>query len=278
MSEKCQVDCSACDLSAIREAVCIHTKKICDACIDKDCIEDLRVYLTRDSQAILDCATSAKARCAELLHVALDVEPVQFSCGHYAVDITFYYRILADVVVGGNRPCTVCGLAVFSKRVILCGGEGNTKIFTSKIGCCPDQRTMMTCNKPDAIVEVVDPMILASKLVDVCNCCRNDCEIVDLPGPICGCFDSELVLSGESKRLYVTIGQFSIVRIERDTQLLIPTYDYCIPKKDCSCSGGGNAEDPCEMFSKVNFPVKSFFPMATDGCNNTGTGCYKTCG
>ena len=28
----------------IREAVCIHTKKIFDSCKDKDCIEDLRVY------------------------------------------------------------------------------------------------------------------------------------------------------------------------------------------------------------------------------------------
>ncbi len=276
MSEKCQVD-TTCDLSAIREAVCIHTKKICDACIDKDCIEDLRVYLTRDSQAILDCATNAKARSAELLHVALDVEPVQFSCGHYAVDITFYYRILADVVVGGTRPCTVCGLAVFSKRVILSGGEGNTKIFTSKIGDCPDQRTMMTCNKPEAIVEVVDPMILSSKVLDVCNCCRTDCDIVDLPSPICACFDSELVLSGESKRLFVTIGQFSIIRIERDTQLLIPTYDYCIPKKDCSCTGGSD-EDPCEMFSKVQFPLKSFFPPCGDNGCSSNCGGYKTCG
>ncbi|MFI3314007.1 MAG: hypothetical protein R3Y62_08975, partial [Eubacteriales bacterium] len=252
----------------------IHTKKICDACIDKDCIEDLRVYLTRESQGILDCATNAKARCAELLHVGLDVETVPFSCGHYSVDITFYYRILADVIVGGTRPTTISGLAVFSKRVILCGGEGNTKIFSSKIGDSIDQRTMMTCNKPDAIVEVVDPMILSSKVVDVCNCCRTDCDLVDLPASICGCFDSELVLSGETKRLYVTVGQFSIIRIERDTQLLIPTYDYCIPKKDCSCSGG-NEEDPCELFSKVQFPLRSFFPV---GCDNTCSNQYTTCG
>ena len=28
----------------IREAVCVHTKKIFDSCRDKDCIEDLRFY------------------------------------------------------------------------------------------------------------------------------------------------------------------------------------------------------------------------------------------
>ena len=30
-----------CDTQNIREAVCIHTKKITDSCRDKDCIEDL---------------------------------------------------------------------------------------------------------------------------------------------------------------------------------------------------------------------------------------------
>ena len=29
---------------SIREAVCIHTRKIYDSCRDKDCIEDLRFY------------------------------------------------------------------------------------------------------------------------------------------------------------------------------------------------------------------------------------------
>ena len=28
----------------IREAVCIHTRKIFDSCKDKDCLEDLRFY------------------------------------------------------------------------------------------------------------------------------------------------------------------------------------------------------------------------------------------
>ena len=66
MSECCQggVRCSPEDL---REALSIHTRKITDSCRDKDCIEDLRVYLTRGSQALLDTATGAKVRCAELL-------------------------------------------------------------------------------------------------------------------------------------------------------------------------------------------------------------------
>ena len=37
--------------------VCIHTAQIIDCCLDKDCIEDLRVYLTESSQSALDTAT-----------------------------------------------------------------------------------------------------------------------------------------------------------------------------------------------------------------------------
>ena len=173
---------------------------------------------------------------------------------------------------------------MFGKRVILAGGEGSAKVFSSKAGCCgPDRQSMACAGRPDAVVEVVDPMILSAKVVDVCTCCRNDCDMTDLPEAIRGCFDSELVLSGEVKRLYVTIGQFSIIRLERDTQLLIPCYDYCVPKKDCSAVSG-TVEDPCEMFSKIEFPVKSFFPACgTAAASSSGSesgcscGCYKTC-
>ena len=57
-----------------QEPLSIHTRKITDSCKDKDCIEDLRVYLTQGSQSILDSAVSAKVRCAELLYTYIDVE------------------------------------------------------------------------------------------------------------------------------------------------------------------------------------------------------------
>ena len=66
----------ACDLRGIREAVCVHTDKITDSCLAKDCIEDLQVYLTVGSQQALDCAASAKARYVELMHVDVHVESV----------------------------------------------------------------------------------------------------------------------------------------------------------------------------------------------------------
>ena len=59
------VENSAC----IKEAVCIHTRKIFDSCRDKDCVEDLRVYPTVCSQVYIESAFSVRPRSAELLYV-----------------------------------------------------------------------------------------------------------------------------------------------------------------------------------------------------------------
>ena len=120
------------DSCGIREAVCIHTKKIYDSCRDKDCIEDLRVYPTRSSQAVIDRALSVRGGRAELLQAYIDVEPASYNRGFFSVDIRYYYRITAEAFVGGSRPAEISGLAVFDKRVLLFGSEGNAKIFTSR--------------------------------------------------------------------------------------------------------------------------------------------------
>ena len=248
------------DERRIREAVCIHTKKIFDSCKDKDCIEDLRVYPTRGCQEVIDRAVSVKAGCAELLYAYIDVEPVTFNRGFYTVDVRYFYRITADAFVGAARPVEITGLAVFDKRVILFGSEGSAKGFTSTgKNCGSDIQGLPATTAPTAVVESVDPIILGMKLVEVCQCRHNDncCEI---PPAVCACFPEELVTGGDVHRLFVTLGQFSIIRLERDTQLLMPAYDYCMPEKDCDCGCDCRQEDPCELFRKVQFPVGEFFP------------------
>lgn len=248
----------------LREAMSIHTRKITDSCRDKDCIEDLRVYLTQGSQAILDTAAGAKVRCADLLYTYIDVEPVAFDRHHYCIDVTFYYRILADAIIGNTRPAALYGLAVFSKRAVLCGEESKTHIFTSdtRLGA-PDGRTRFSTNLPTAVVEVLDPMVLSSKVKEVCECACQETTAVQIPEGIRGMFDDELVISGDRRRLFVTLGQFSIIRLERDAQLVVPVLDYSIPTKEC-CDSPGCAEDPCEMFSRIPFPARQFAPTGCD--------------
>lgn len=277
MSDTSQVSPS-CDLRGIREAVCVHTDKITDSCLAKDCIEDLRVYLTLDSQRALDAASGARARYVELMHVSVHVEPVPYNTGHYTVDVTCYYRVLGETASAGSCPNTITGLAVFSKRLVLFGGEKRAKTFSSRECGCLSKQTIVNCACPAGVVEVVDPIILGSSVQEACTC-RCDPEPPVIPEPILSCFDQELVLRGECRRLLVTIGQFSITRLQRPTQLLIPVFDDCIPTRQCSASGVSGAETPCDVFGQIEFPMDAFFPTKADSCIQPAqscTGCART--
>ncbi len=212
-------------------------------------------------------ALTIKGGKAELLHVYIDVEPVVFNRGFYTVDMRFFYRVTLNAYCSCPRPVEVEGLCVFDKRVILFGSEGSARIFSSKVRMdALDRQMMEQSNMPVAVVEAVDPIVLDAKLVECCEnrCC--DCDICEIPACVCQCFGNELTMGDDCRRAFVTLGQFSIVRLERDTQLLIPVIDYCMPDKECS--GGCGSEDPCELFSNICFPVGEFFPP-----NNTERPC-----
>lgn len=112
--------------------VCIQTKKIYDSCRDKECVENLRVYLTESGQCLLDRAVSVKARRAEIIWIYSDVEPVAFNRGYYSIDLKFFFKVTLDIFTGLGRPTTVEGIATYDKKVILFGSEGNAKTFSSK--------------------------------------------------------------------------------------------------------------------------------------------------
>ena len=263
-----------------REAVCIHTKKIYSSCRDKDCIEDLRFYPTATAQSVLSTAQGLRGGSAELIYTFVDVEPVNFNRGYYTVDMHFFYRITLQALNGSTRYTEIEGLATFDKRVVLFGSESGAKIYSSiPEANAIDAPLNLTANLPTAVVEVVDPMILGSRVQEVCacNCCTSDTP--QIPQGILDCFEEELVLGGECKRLLVTVGQFSIARLERSTQLLIPSFDYCIPSKSCPNVSGAADENPCEVFSQIDFPMDAFFPGKNDTCippSESCTACSRT--
>jgi len=127
-------------------------------------------------------------------------------------------------------------------------------------------------------VEAVDPIFLDADICEAknaCNCvpqeCRCDCdELCDVPQCVRELFDDELVVSGGCKNLLVTLGQFSIVRLERDSQILIPAYDFCMPEKECV---GSSEDSPCDLFRKIKFPVGEFFPPARGVPENSLCDC-----
>ncbi len=265
-----------CDLSSVRESVCIHTKKIFDSCRDKDCVEDLRFYPTQTALEVLSTAQIIKGGSAELLYVYTDVEPVTFNRGFYSIDMRYFYRVTLQVATGTPRSTEVEGLCVFDKRCILFGSEGSAKTFSSDTTL---ESIAPQTGLPTAVVEAVDPIVLDTRIVEDCTTtgvCDVD-NVSEIPAAIEAAFASPIVLDATGNRRYfVTLGQFSLVRLERDTQLLIPAYDYCIPQAECS---GGDPEDPCGLFKNVCFPINEFFPPNTVEmpCDYNGTRSYCAC-
>ena len=248
----------------LNHPVCIHTLQITDCCLDKDCIEDLRVYLTAQSQAALEASTCTKVRSAELIHANVCVESLAYKTGYYAIDLTFYYRVIGEALQGALRPVTITGLSVFTKRTVLYGGKVKAKTFRSD-DTQPTCEDLLNPELPLAVAEALDPMILSSKVKEVCECRRCETALPEIPECIASAFGEELVTNGENRRLYISIGQFSTVRLERDTQLSVNAGEYCAPTREC-CDEEGCEEDPCELFNRIDFPMQAFFPESECNC------------
>ena len=143
------------DSCGIREAVCIHTRKIFDSCRDKDCIEDLRFYPKLPCVDVINRALSVKGGSAKLLYVYVDVEPVSFHRGFYTVDMRFFYHVTLQAYLSCPVPVTVEGLCVFDKRAILFGSEGGAKSFSSDSPSVCSCQDLMGSSLPTAHVEAI---------------------------------------------------------------------------------------------------------------------------
>ena len=233
--------------ASIREAVCVNTRKIFDSCRDKDCVDDLRVYPTESSQSYIENALNIRPKSARLLNVDVNVEPVSFNRGYYTVDCTYFYCVTGETFPAGQ---TVTGLCVFDKRVMLFGSVGNVRTF------CSDG-SMEGADLPTAVVSAVDPLCLYCKLSDAAAVIATELEHRSIPESIRAAFAERLIFNDTARRWFATVGQFSIIRLERDTQLVVPAYDYCLPEKESPVTV---TDDPCTLFSRIHFPVEEFFP------------------
>lgn len=255
-----------------KEAVCIDAGRVYDSCCDRDCLEDLRVYFGSDTQQLIGNALSVRIKSAEVLNVMIDVEPVNFNRGFYSCDLTFFFLVTLDVFTAPHTmPTTVRGIALWNKKVILFGSDGNVRVFSNmtSIEDETDPQLYQTTNMPKCVVQTVDPIALSAKICEVRDCSENYCCI---PGSICNCIGSPIVteLPCGTPTVYVTLGLFTIVQIIRNVQMLVPVYDFCIPEKQCD----NTDEQPCDIFRKIKFPTNDFFPpRPCDLGDNHDFGC-----
>ncbi len=242
------------------DPVCVDVKRLYDSCGAKECLRDLTVFFTEENQELIENATAVRVTKTGVLTANVNVDSIAFHRGYYAVDTVYYFAVSLEVYSGtGTLPATVTGLATHSKRAVLFGSEGNSKTFTSKGEQEIDSSEFTTCQPspstlPEASVQVSCPMSLAASVATV----TTPAILPFVPENVAEFFGGELK-APENQQVLVTLGVFTIARLTRDVQLMIPSYDFCIPRKEC----GESTDDPCEAFGKIEFPNDSFFPPGT---------------
>lgn len=265
------------------KSTCIDVDKIYDSAKDKECIEDLRVFVGNEGQDIIDNATNIRCKCAEVIWAHISVHSVAFNRGYYAVDIRYYFRICFEACVMG-RSREFCGIAVYDKQIIMFGSEGNVSIFQSDAlngDICgelpPPSVTEAVSNTPKVVLEVASPICLNVKVADRsynygCCCCSMD-QIPENICSSCGCMPSPDTCG--IKNLYVTLGLFTLTRMERPVSLLLDSAEYCVPERE-SAVLSDSTTDPCTIFNSMSFPTCDFFPPST-GAVSSGIACGEQC-
>lgn len=272
MSEN-RCSCNSGGASSVgRDGVCIDTYRVLDSCRDKDCYENVRVYLNNGGQDLIDrFGSSVRVVCAKILWTYLSVDPIRFNRGFYQINARIYVHLRLEACTGMGRSQEFCGIAVLDKKVILYGGEGNVNIYRSDPEanrCTPWNGSIHTTNMPIGVMEAVEPVVLGSTVVeprDACGCnCYTCCTCDDIPGALVeDCALGQLTDGGEGNSLYVSLGLFTVFRIERPAQLLVNATDYSVPEKECKTDDPCN---PCALFRSMSFPTGEFTGEGT-GCN-----------
>lgn len=260
-----------------RSTVCIDTMRVLDSCKDRDCFEDVRVYLTAFGEEVISNATNVRARSTRLIWAYVGVDEVPFNCGFYKVTIRYYIKIDFEACIGIGRSQSFSGIAVLEKEVILYGGEGSVVSYSSSPEnnyCTINDTATVTRNDPVAIVETVEPIVLNTKISTDCGCCGCNCDCCEIPESVCNCMDGQIVNTGAGPKLLVSFGIFSIVRIQRNAQLLVQATDYSVPDKECHPAT--STDNPCALFNTMPFPSNQFkttvCPTATETNNNARGG------
>ena len=247
---------------------CVSVDKVFDSARDKDCLEDVRVHLCDAAQEVIDKANAVRTKNVEVINTNINIEPVPFNKGFYQVTIRYYFGITLEACICGGRVQEVKGLCAFDKKIILYGSEKNVSVFTSdpeNNSFCFDERDLRCDSEPTlptVVVEVASPICLDCKVVERCRPYGHCCMCIDaIPDRVRAQFDGSFVDGVGANNLYITIGVFSVIRMERKVQLMLPACHFCLPEKD---SKPCNNDDPCSIFGKMQFPIGEFYPYAEE--------------
>ena len=234
------------------EAVPIKVRRVFDSCSDRDCLSNIQ--LTLDCGSLPADISIVKSRCVKVKDISMNVEPVPFNKGFYSIDLTYTFSIeLMAYEKSCGSPTLITAKAYAGKNVVLYGGESCSKIFFSDRGE-PDTYSNSDCceffNLPAASVQVVEPIALETRI-----------SMTERP------LDKE---TGQIRTVVMTIGIFSVIELYRPVTIMVPTYEYTIPTKECHI----DSESPCAVFDRIRFPSEQFI---TGSIYDSSEGIVNSC-
>ncbi|MGN0592921.1 MAG: hypothetical protein ACI4JQ_06725 [Ruminococcus sp.] len=241
------------------DAVPVKAQRVFDSCSDRDCLSNVQIHL--DCGSLSEAVTLVKSRCVKVADICMNIEPVPFNRGFYSIDLTYTFRVeLMAYERACGSPTLLTGTAYASKNVILYGGESNSKTFYSNTApiaaekpencCCCD-----TLNLPTAAVQVVEPIALETRIGTACPCSKEESSTIPV------------------RTVIMTLGLFSVVELYRPVTIMVPTYEYTIPTKECH----NDTESPCAVFDRIRFPAEEFSPGSVTGNPDSGLDCGCGC-
>ena len=236
---------------ACPDAVPIKVDRVFDSCSDRDCLSNVQILM--DGGELPPNVTLVKSRCVKVSDICMNIEPEPFNRGFFSIDLTYTFRVeLMAYERACGSPTLLTGTAYAGKNVILYGGESSSKTFFSNgKPCSSGEECSESVNLPTAAVQVVEPIALETRVGMVCPPAPEGSSAVPI------------------RTVIMTLGLFSVVELFRPVTILVPTYEYTIPTKECRA----DTESPCAVFDKIRFPAEEFSPGSVNGMGDFSPDC-----
>lgn len=242
-----------------KEAVCIDAMRIYDSCSDKDCLEDIRVYITPEQQQFVETAKDVRIKGVSVVDICIETQELPFNKGYYSCEISFFIDITVELLCTSVAPVLpLSGVAVFKKKCVMYGGEGSVKTFRSDEN---EEDRLDSAIGPVMSVQVAEPVALSAKVCEERHMHGCGCDCGEMPKCVCKRYGELDCRPHGKKAIFATIGLFTIMQMARNVQMMIPAYDFCVPTKECTC---GETQTACDLFSTIDFPTDEFFPPKTN--------------
>ena len=135
------------------------------------------------------------------------------------------------------------------------GGVGAIPVLLTLHNPCGDlaQFRRSSCSS-----HPVTPLIL-TRYIHCLSCCGPD----EIPDNVCTFLNGDLFDDEDCNKLVVSLGFFSVIRIERPAQYLINAIEYSVPDKECAPI---QDDDPFCLFRSMAFPTSEFSPPSQPTC------------